>query len=215
MPTQTFALDQAKTETVTINWRGIWKDVTVAHNGTKLGEPFANLAALKQGRDFTLPGGRTLNVKFDAGFGKNRLELTVDGRPVAGSGSDPRVEHKLAYGVIWFVAGLSALLGVLGMTGVAFLAQLGFGWPSLVAGAVFAVLGYFVRQKSRVALALAIALFAVDGVITLAASMDGGGRVPTTAIIMRVLLILPMIRGFSAIKRVEDLEKQQQLSQAF
>ncbi len=215
MPKQKFHLDAAKTQEILIQWKGFWKDITPSLNGTPLGEPLPNMAALKQGRDYPLPDGRTLNVKFVSGIGKNRLELSLDGRPLAGSAGDPKTELKVAAGVIWFIAGLSALLGVLGMTGVEFLAAMGFGWPSLVAGVVFGVLAYFVGKKSMLALGLAVGLFAIDTVVTLAAGMDAGGRIPTTANIMRVFFFMAMFPGFSAIKKVREEERLAAEAQTF
>jgi hypothetical protein len=216
VPQQKFHLDAAKKEDVLIQWKGIWKNVTVSYNGTPLGEPFANLAALKQGNHFTLPDGRDLHVIFATGLSKNRLEFTLDGRPLPGSAGDPAAEVKLAAFAIWFIAGLSTLLGVLGMSGVKFLAELGFGWPSLVAGIVFAGLGYLVHTKrSQVALAVALALFAVDTVLMITAGMDAGGRVPTTGLIIRVFLFIPMVRGFGAIKKANAFDAQDKAVEAF
>lgn len=216
MAKQKFHLDTAKTQEVLVQWKGIWKDVTVSHNGTVLGEPIPNMAALKQGRDYTLPDGRTLNVKFEAGITKNRLELKVDGRPIAGSAGDPKVQLKLAAGVIWFIAGLSILLGVLGMTGVKFIEQMGIGWPSVAVGAVMGVLAWFTAsKKSQVALGIAIGLFAVDTILTLMAGMDAGGRVPTTGLIVRVFLFLAMFQGFAAIKKVKEEEQLASAAQTF
>lgn len=215
MPKQKFFLDTARTQEVLVQWKGIWKEVTVSHNGTVLGEPIPNLAALKQGKDYPLPDGRSLNVKFQSGFAKSGLEINVDGRPLPGSVGDPKVELKLAAGVVWFIAGLSTLLGVLGMTGVPFVMAMGFGWPSLVAGLVFGVLAWFVGKKSQLALGLALGLFAIDTVVTLVAGMDAGGRAPTTAIIMRVFLFLAMFRGFAAIKKFREEERLATEAQAF
>ncbi|HRE88036.1 MAG TPA: hypothetical protein PK095_02760 [Myxococcota bacterium] len=215
MAKQKFHLDTAKTQEILVQWKGIWKEVTVSHNGTTLGEPIPNMAELKKGRDYALPDGRTLNVKFEAGLAKNRLELKVDGRPVAGSGGDPKVQLKLAAGVIWFIAGLSILLGVLGMTGVKFIEQMGIGWPSVAVGVVMGVLAFFTAKKSQAALGVAIGIFAIDTVLTLMAGIDAGGRVPTTGIIVRVFLFIAMFQGFAAIKKVKEEEQLAAGAQAF
>lgn len=215
MPKQKFHLDSAKTQEVLVQWKGIWKDVTVSHNGAVLGEPIPNMAALKLGRDYTLPDGRTLNVKFEAGLTKNRLELKIDGRPIAGSAGDPKTQLKLATGVIWFIAGLSILLGVLGMTGVKFIEQMGIGWPSVAVGVVMGVLAFFTGKKSQLALGIAMGLFAVDTVLTLMAGMDAGGRVPTTGLIVRAFLFIAMFQGFGAIKKVKDEEQLASAAQTF
>lgn len=215
MPKQKFHLDTAKTQEVLIEWKGIWKNVTVSLNGTTLGDPIPNMAELKKGRDHVLPDGRTLNVKFESGLGKNRLELKVDGRPVEGSAGDPKVLHKFATGVVWFIAALWILLGALGMTGVKFLVELGFGWPSLAAGVVFGVLAYFVGKKSQLALGLAMGLYAVDTILGLMAGLDAGGRIHTSGIVIRVLFFIAMFQGFGAIKKVKEEEQLANRAQAF
>lgn len=216
MPQQKFHLDTAKTQQLLVKWKGSWKEVTVFHNGQQLGEPFPNLAALKTGNDFALPDGRTLHVRFQSGFAKSGLELTINGRPIPGSGSDPKVELKATAGAIWFIAGLSALLGALGMSGVRFLEDMGFGWPSLVAGLAFGALAWLVGQKrSTVALAIAVGLFAVDTVVTLMVGMDAGGRVPTTGLIIRAFLFIFMIRGFGAIKRANAADQEAAVAAQF
>lgn len=215
MAKQKFHLDTAKTQEVLVQWKGNWKDVTVSHNGTVLGEPIPNMAALKVGRDYTLPDGRTLNVKFEAGITKNRLELKVDGRPIAGSAGDPKVQLKVAAGAIWCFAGLWILLGLLAVTGVKFLVENGLGWPSVAVGAAMGVLAWFTGKKSQLALGVAMGLFALDTVLALMVSMDAGGRVHTSGIIFRAFIFIAMFQGFGAIKKVKEEEQLASAAQTF
>jgi len=194
-----------------MRWKGIWKNVEVVLDGVVLGEPFANFKALKQGRDFKLPDGRTLHVRYIIGaFAMKGLTLLIDGRPLAGTSADPRLQIKLAAGLIYFVAGLSALLGILGMVGVKFLTYLGFNWPSVVAGILLAGLGFVgVRYKSRAAFAVAAGIIVVDMALTIALGFDPRGHIPTTGIFLRVMIIVAIIRGIKAIGAAADLEKQE------
>lgn len=208
---QKFALDKGGDKRLLVRWKGIWKNVEVVLDGVVLGEPFPNFKALKQGGDFKLPDGRTLHVQFVTGaFAMQGLTLLIDGRPLAGSSADPRMQIKLAAGLIYFVAGLSALLGILGMAGVKFLAYLGFHWPSLVGGILLGGLGFVgVRYKSRAAFAVAAGVMVVDTVLTLALSVQPRGQLPTAGLFLRVMIIVAIIRGIKAIGAAADLEKRE------
>jgi hypothetical protein len=208
---QKFAFEQRGDQRVVVRWTGMWKNVEVLLDGQVLGPPFPSFKTLKQGRGFPLPDGRTLHVKYVAGaFKEQGLDLRLDGRPLAGSSQDPREQLKSAAAVVYVVAGLSALLGILGMAGVAFLAANGIGWPSLVAGVVLGVLGYLgARYRSRTAFAVAAGIILIDLVLSLAVSVEAGGRLPTTGIVIRVFILLAIYRGFVAVGQVSKVEAQE------
>lgn len=196
-----FALEQGGEKRLLLRWKGMWKNVEVLFDGQPLGEPFANFRELKRGRDFALPDGRSLHVQYIAkAFAQQGIDLRVDGRPVAGTSQDPREQIKLAAGLLYFVAGLSALLGILGMAGVEFLAGIGFGWPSLVAGFVLAGLAYLgARYRSRAAFGVAAGIIVVDLLLSIAVSAQLGGRLPTTGIFIRALILIAVFRGMKAV----------------
>lgn len=198
---QKFALEKGGDKRLVVRWSGIWKNVEIVLDDQVLGEPIPNLKALKAGRDYAMPDGRTLTVKFITGlFEQQGLSLFIDGRPIAGSSQDPREQIKLAAGLLYFVAGLSALLGILGMAGVTFLANLGFGWPSLAAGVVIGVLGYVgAKHRSRAAFGVAAAIILVDMALSIALTADMGGRVPTTGLIIRAFILIAVFRGIKAV----------------
>lgn len=206
-----FALEKGGEKRLVVRWRGIWKEVELLLDGQPLGPPLPNFKALKQGADYLLPDGRTLNMKFVTGaFVAQGLTLLIDGRPIPGTSADPRTQIKLAGGLIYFVAGLSALLGILGMAGVKFLAFLGFHWPSLVAGVVLAVLGYVgVRYRSRLAFAIAAGFMVLDMALTFALTADTNGRLPTTGIFIRVMIVIVIVRAIRAVGKATEIDKQE------
>jgi len=179
--------------------------MSVSVDGQDLGT-IANQGELKQGRDFPLPQGGTLKVKLQTGLNAE-LQVTKDGAPLPGSGSDPEERFKVAWGIIFFIAGLNALLGLVVLVfDITFLRNLGLGMSSLVTGVVYLGLGLWVKtQRSAVGLGIAIGLFALDGLFTLGATISAGGTPPMGGIIARILLVLPMLRGFSAIKELKAL----------
>ena len=209
MPTRKFALQQGGPERVEITWRGMWKEIRVLVDGRELGQ-IPDMKALKEGREFSLPDGMgSLRVQLAQSFGGAELQVTCNGQPLPGSGSDPSVRFRSAWGVIFFIAALNFVLGLATVVfQVEFLERLGLGVGSLIVGVIYLGLGFVVKQlRSRVALGLAIGIFALDGIATLVMSMQGPGTPPVGGIVMRVLLILPMIKGFAAIKQLEASEQ--------
>jgi len=114
-------------------------------------------------------------------------------------------EQKLATatGVLFIIAGFNILLGFLGAVGVSFLRQIGVSGANIFVGLIYLVLAFFVKRQSIVALGIAIALFAVDGVATTAMMAKRGGTFPVGGLLFRVLLLVPMIQGFQAIRNLQ------------
>ena len=210
MGKQHFAIEKDGPKRLTIQWRGMWKQVEVVLDGQRLGEPFPNLKALKQGREFTLPDGRVLYVGFFQTFGRAGLDLKVDGVPLRGAGTDPRVVIKQAAAWLFVMSGVSLLGGIIGLASPV-VAQLGFGWPSLVAGVVLGVLGFFVLKKhSKVALGVAIAIVLADTALTftLIAQTGGRGGIPT-GMILRVLMLITLFSSWRALGEVKKVEARE------
>ena len=117
-------------------------------------------------------------------------------------------EQKLAAagGVLFFVAGFNILFGLLGVASISFIRQLGIGGGNIVAGLIYLVLAFFVKQQSIVALGIAIALFAIDGIATTVIMAKRGGVPPVGGLIFRAFLLWPMIQGFRAIRDLQQLK---------
>lgn len=203
MPTKEFSLEPDGPKRITLSWKGLWKNIVVSFDGTELGV-IENQKALKEGREFSLGDGTTLKVQLVTGMSAE-LQVTRDGEPLPGSGSDPGERLKAAYQMIFFVAGLNAVLGIVaGIFEVEFLSRLGLGLESLIVAVIYAGLGFLVmRFRSGVALGFAVGLFALDGIASLVMMASAGGSPPIGGIIARIFLIIPMVRGFAAIKELK------------
>ncbi len=207
MPTKTFALSKNEPELLTVTWKRGWKATQVELAGTRIAE-FQRKKELKAGGDAKLPDGRSLHVQLVTTFFGAHLELLVDGEPVPGSGSDPNTQLKAACGVIFFVAGLSAGLGLLAVAGIGFLKSMGLGWVSVVIGAVYGSLGYLaLKKRSRVALGVAMLLFTLD---TIALFIPSGPTYnpPVGAAFARIILLAMMAKGFPAISKLRKPASQ-------
>ncbi|HZS39221.1 MAG TPA: hypothetical protein VFF06_20460 [Polyangia bacterium] len=192
-----------------LSWSGFWKNFTAKVDGQTVLTANGQ-SDIKAGRSATLADGSTLSVRLKTGFGNAGLEVLRDGQPLPGTSTDPATQLKLAGGIVYFLAGLNALIGVIALVfDVAFLKE-NFGYGPLVMGAIFAVLGYFTNKRSMAALIVAIVLYGLDGVITLGMQFAaaGSGHTPNVGFIfMRVIFIIAMIRGVNAITQ---LRKEQQ-----
>lgn len=196
MPNQKYALERNGPKRLEISWGGFWKDFTAKVDGQVVGTWTKD--ELNSGKEVTLPDGSTLKVHLRrVGLGQE-LQLLRNGQPLPGSGSDPVQLVKTAAGVVYFLAAAQAVLGVVAIVGdVQLLIDLGMGIPSIIIGVILGVLGFFTMQRSRIALGLAMALYTLGFVLTIATGVEAG-RAPTGGIIVYIIFISAMFRGFKA-----------------
>jgi hypothetical protein len=204
MPTRKFALEPGGAPRVTVTWAWMWKNLTVSLDDKLLGT-VPNAAALKAGQDLPLGDGSTLHVRLHQGFGNSGLSLKRNGVALPGTLEDPVERVKLASGILYFVAGLNTLLGLVAVLfEVTALLDLGLGWLSVVQGALYAGLGWLVRNRlSKLALGLGVGLFALDGLATAWFAVDAGGTPPVGGLVLRVFFILRMVGAFPALRELE------------
>jgi hypothetical protein len=166
-----------------------------------------DLKTYQKGVQIPLPDGSQLFVKLQSGMFASNLLVTRDGKPLPGSGGDPKTKLATAYGIIYFVAIVSGIAGLLGVIlPHSFMADMGFGWASIISGVLFAVLGYFTQRKSKAALIIAIILLIADGILSLVSMMMSGSNA-AGGLIVRVFLILAMIPAVKAIDEIKAEEK--------
>ena len=196
MPSHRYALERNGPKRLEVSWSAIWRNFTAKLDEQVVGTWTKD--ELSAGKEVPLPDGSTFKAHLKRSGLSQQLELTRNGQPLPGSGSDPATLVKTAAGVIYFLAALQAVLGVVALVGeVDFLLDLGMGIPSIVIGVVLAVLGFFTMQRSRVALGLAMALYTAGAVLTLVSSVEAG-RAPGGGIVIYIIFITSMWRGFKA-----------------
>ena len=202
MPKKKYPLRPVGPKRLEVSWRWMWKDLTIRLDGNQIGS-IATQKELKAGREFSLEGGLTLKVQLARQLSPE-LHLLIDGRPVSGSASDPAQLLRVASGIVFFIAGLNIVLGFAAeLFQVDLLLALGVGVGSIFFGVIFLPLGFFIKRRSMLALAAAIGLFVLDGLLSMVLAVEQGGRVPTGGIVARVILMIPMVRGFGAIRALK------------
>jgi hypothetical protein len=205
MPTMRLALVPDGSKRLEVAWQGRWKNLTLKLDGAPvLAVPTET--ELKAGRTVATPAGALAVQLKTPAFGR-QLWLTIDGRPIPGTAADPAKRLAESYGVLYVVAALNVALGTLAALDLLPLAELGFGVVSIAAGAVFGLLGFAVhRYRSTVALAMAMALLALDSLAGIVASMHGGSSAPASGLVVRVLILVYVSRGFAAVREMRAAE---------
>ena len=109
-----------------------------------------------------------------------------------------RSRHRNAYLALFIVGGLTLALGLVAELGrVDVLLQLfGSGWIVAVEGLVLLVLGYFTMRGSLLALGIALGLYAIDAIATVAIAGIRG-------IWLRLLVLFFLVQGFMALRELK------------
>lgn len=158
-----YALERGGDKSLEISWKGRFKNTKVRLKGNLIGE-IPNKKELMTGKIFQLPDETSLKVQLV----KSELRVLQNDNPVPGSVSDPITRLGLSFGVIYFIAGLNIVLGVIALVfQVEFLQTLGFGIISVAIGFTFLVLGFFTQRRSRIALAAALIIYGLDCALAL------------------------------------------------
>ena len=203
MPKLSYALEAGGEKRLQVSWKGMYKNVTVSLDGNAVGI-IPDRKALSAGQEFRLPDGSTIKVQLVSNVMTTELQILRDGQPLPGSSSDPQTKLSIAYGLVYFVAGLNLVLGFVSyLFDVEFLQSMGLGFISIIFGCVFLVLAFFVQRKSTVALILAIIIFALDGILGVIFAASQGYTPGVSGIIFRILMLIPMIQGIGAIKALK------------
>jgi len=200
----TYALEPGGPKRLEVSWSAMWKDFTVKVDDRVVGRA-SGPKELREGKKFRLKDGSSLSVRLVNKLSGAELAILRDGQPLPGTSADPATRLKNAYGIVFFI---SALNTVLGMASVLFPAPfwqtVGIGVPSIVFGLVFLVLGLLVKRKSQVALWIAVAVFALDGILGFVFMTMEGVTPSPGGLLARILLVTPMIQGVPAIRQLRQ-----------
>jgi hypothetical protein len=198
MPTARYALEPGGPKRLDVSWGAFFRNATVKLDGNVLAV-FPTQQELAAGQDVRLPDGSMLHVQLTRGMWGSGIAVLRDGRPVPGSPSDPGARFRLAYQVLFFIAAMNLLFGLIGLAlPVELLRQLGIGWYSLVFGLVFLGLGLWAWRGSAAALIVAAVVYALDGIIGFIGVAATGASPAVGGLIFRALMLVLMIQGVQA-----------------
>lgn len=207
MPTVRFALEAAGPERLAITTpAGFKRALSITLDGQPL---FADLtfSQLSSGLQTTLHDGTKLFIKVHRGLMSQDFEITHNGKPIPGSIGTPGHAVKSASDAgkaLYAIAIFNLLVGLAVMTRNA---EMGIG--CLLGAALFAVLGLFVKsRRSVIALGIAITLFTIDGLYTIATvtskfhgSVVGGAVVRGLIIVMLGKFFLTMWKHRASLRK--------------
>ena len=113
---------------------------------------------------------------------------------------------KVAAGIVLFVAGFNLMVGLAALLIKPDAAPpVNIGYESIVAGVLFLVLGVFVWRRSALALGIAVALLAGEGVWrVIEAWGKDGSPIALGGFALRLLLIFLMLPGIGAIRLLKQ-----------
>lgn len=202
MPKKTYALEAGGQPRVTVEWRGMWKDIRVSVDGSDLGV-IPNKKDLEAGRSFPLPTGGVLAVQLVSQFAAVELRVTRDGVSLPGSASDPAERVKQAAYVLYFIAALNIVLGLVTELGaVELLRAVGVGWASVVEGSLYAVIAWRAKKGSRVALVLGITLFGLDTLLLIVSALQSSHSPSMGGLVARLFFFMPLIKGLQGAREL-------------
>ncbi|WIG97628.1 hypothetical protein [Myxococcus sp. SDU36] len=209
MGSKKLALEAGGPPRLELSWGWGWKRFTVTLDGKVVRTLDGGAAELKRGVFFNLPDGSTLNVLLQSGAFRTGLEVVRNGEVVPGSDTDPAQQVKRAAHLLYFLAGLNTLLGVVAMVARSDLLEAaGMGLGSLLFGLVVAVLGFFTYRGTRAAPMLAGLLYIADALFVLADSFSQGGRLPIFPLVIRAFIVVTLFKAANAAANLRRREQE-------
>jgi len=107
-----FPLEAGGEKRLEISWKLFYKDLTILLDGVTVGV-IPDQKALIEGREFRLLDGTTLKVQLVRKFNVMELQVLRNGVPLPSSAADPETKVQTAAGVLYFIAGLNCILGLI------------------------------------------------------------------------------------------------------
>ncbi len=207
MPTKSYALEADGPKRLTAIWKGRFDDLHLTLDGREV-LYVASSTELEAGRSTTLSDGRDLRVQLMRSFRKRDLYLDLDGKHLPGSAGEPLTRIWNIAGLIYFIGGLSFLVGLAAeIFSIQSLLSAGLGWGACLVGLVFGALAFWLhRRQSYVALTLAIGLIALDMLTTIYSYFQEGPHGAAGSLLVKTFFLIVMSRGYAAIRENKELQ---------
>jgi hypothetical protein len=206
MPTLRYALEPNGPKRLELAWEGQYRNFVVKLDDQVIGQ-VAGQKALSAGHTLPLPDGSSLTLKTTGSALANELRVLRNGQPVPGSASDPTVRLRNTYQIIFFIAGVNLVLGLLGgLLRPDILRQLGVGWGTFMLGAVYLLLGLLVRQRRLLALVLTLVFYGLETVMGQLVPLLSGSGQNVAGLLVSALFLWGLYQGLPAIRQLRRTE---------
>lgn len=204
MPKKEYYLDSHKTEKLTTEWKGIYKNFRVNYNDNEILQ-FDNKEALVSGGEYKIDENRLLTVQIVKKklTGAENLEILINNEPIKGSSTDPFEIVKGVWGLLFVLAGLYFVLGLIAeLFSIEFLLNLGMGIGTILVGIVYEVLGLLIKTKnSMIALIISILLLSADMILSIVYMSSSSNA----SYLVKLFFIIMLFRGIGALKKIKKL----------
>lgn len=206
MPKKQFTLEENGRHTLELTWDSMWRNFTIHYDGAPVDQIEGGGKGLRTGKIIVLPDGSELDVRLKNSLMASELAVLRNGQPLPGTAAHPLYRIQQAYTIIFIIAGLNVLLGLVGLVSTAeWVLLLSGGWITVIFGLFLFLLGWLVKAKhSLPALITAIFVYTTDGLLGIAAVITAGEMPGVPGLIVRVLFIIGMAQGIKAIRELDQ-----------
>ncbi|MEP7289926.1 MAG: hypothetical protein ABI947_29625 [Chloroflexota bacterium] len=214
MTKKLYALQRKGQKRVELSYGALYRNFAVKLDGIQVGTA-ADRNELKNGKTFTLSNGSKLRVQLEK---NSQVSVYMNDRPLPDSPTDPVKKFTNAYSTIFVIAVWTALLSFVlpailhstsGRTTSAAASTFTIVFALAFAG-FFALLGWLVMQKIRIALWIAIIVYGID-LLFLVFGMLNGSSTFVAGIPVHLFFLYYMYKGFEGL---DALEQEQARSQS-
>jgi hypothetical protein len=209
MPHKTYFLDTEKKEKLELQWKGSYKDFTIKLDNNEL-DIIKTKKELKKGREFVTGYNKKLEIRLVRQLGIIfRIEILFNDKPVPGTMTDPQRQLTGLFYFILFIALLYIISGIAGLiSGIPAFSDHGIGLNSIIYGVLFIMMGLMIsKRQSMFALIAVVSLIGLDIIFVLIRITEYGVKSnPWPTIVIKMLLMLYLCKGFPAIMRLRQLK---------
>jgi len=207
MPKQSFAFESGGPKRLVIEWKGMFKNMTIKVDGVQVGL-IPDQKSLVAGKEMKLSDGSKLKVQLISSFSGSELQVLRNGKPLPGSETSPESRVKTAAYVLYFLAALGIIAGTVSIfVDSKILGILGVGWYNILYGAAYLVLGLLTQRNSIGALVLSVVVFSVDALSSILLGAAKGYEPSVYGLLMRVFFLIPLVQGIRALMEIRKSRK--------
>jgi heme exporter protein D len=180
-----------------------WRETEIRYDGDLAAK--ISRRELIAGKDIQLSDGSALNIKLPSpNMQPSRLQITRNGQPLGQevSGYENQAAINGAANIIFIISLTNLFVGIGSIfVHIEALAPLKLGWPNVIYGIVFLVLGIFAQRKSALAMILFVVLFGLDSLPVVLLFLQSDNYYVLGIILMRIVFFGPVLFGLSEIYR--------------
>ncbi len=206
---KTYFLDTEKKEKLELQWKGSYKDFTIKLDNNEL-DIIKTKKELKKGREFVTGYNKKLEIRLVRQLGIIPcIEILFNDKPVPGTMTDPQRQLNGIFNFILIIAFLYIISGMAGLiSGIPAFSDHGIGLNSIIYGVLFIMMGLIInRRQSMFALIAVVSLIGLDIIFVLIRIAEYEVKSnPWPTIVIKMLLMLYLCKGFSAIMRSRQLK---------